>query len=133
MDPSMLGSLELAYLGDAVIELMVRERLVSQSIAGVGKLNELSRKYVKASNQSQAIQNILPLLSEKESDVYRRARNNSKISSPKSATTAEYRSATGLEALFAYLYLSGQTKRLNNLFEIAYKDVLQNEKIQNQG
>lgn len=120
-DPFLFGSLELAYLGDAVIELMVRRRLVSAGISGVGRLNELSMEYVKASAQSKAVENILPELNEKEEEVFKRARNNTKVSAPKSASTAEYRRATGFEALFAYLYLSGEIERMEYLFDIAYK------------
>ncbi len=128
MEPHMLGSLELAYLGDAVIELMVRYRLVAAGVTGVGRLNELSKEYVKASAQSKALENILPELDEKEAEIFRRARNNSKISAPKSASSAEYRRATGLEALFAYLYLQGEHSRLDYLFDLCYRDVIDGKK-----
>jgi len=121
MENLQIGSLELAYLGDAVIELMVRERLVKAGYAGAGKLNKMSLDYVRATAQSAALENILDMLSEEEMGVFKRARNNSKINAPKSASVLEYRRATGLEALFAYLYLEGRTERMNFLFDNAYK------------
>ena len=122
MDSLQIGSLELAYLGDAVIELMVRTRLVRSGTCGSGKLNKMSLQYVKATSQSSALENILPELTEEELGVYKRARNNNKISAPKSASVGEYRRATGLEALFAYLYLEGKTSRLEYLFNKAYPE-----------
>lgn len=120
MDSLQIGSLELAYLGDAVIELMVRSRLVRSGICGSGRLNKMSLEYVKATAQSAAIENILDELDEEELGVYKRARNNSKATAPKSASVGEYRRATGLEALFAYLYLEGKSERLDYLFDKAY-------------
>ena len=120
MDILQIGSLDLAYLGDAVLELMVRSSLVKAGYSGAGKMSKLSLDYVKATSQSDALEKILPELTESETGVYKRARNNSKISAPKSATVAQYRRATGLEALFAYLYLDGQTERLEYLFDKAF-------------
>lgn len=115
-----LNGLSLAYLGDAVIELLVREETVSRGIADVGKLNRIARDFVTAKNQSSALENILPVLTEEETDFYKRGRNAHGISAPKSASVAEYRRATGMEALFGHLFLSGQTERARELFNIAY-------------
>ncbi len=115
-----IGPLELAYLGDSVFELMVRTRLIKSGYAGVGRLNRLSLEYVKATAQSKALENILPYLTETEEGVFKRARNNSRMSAPKSASALEYRRATGFEALFAYLYLEGQNERMNELFDLAF-------------
>ena len=120
MDYSQLGSAELAYLGDAVLELLVREHLLKLGKVGAGRLNTLSQEFVKATAQSAALENILPLFSEEEEGVFRRARNNSKLNTPKSATAVEYRRATGFEAVFGYLYLSGRQGRIDELFKAAY-------------
>jgi ribonuclease-3 family protein len=110
----------LAYLGDCVIELKVREILVSGGMSAAGNLNNASHLYVTAKAQANAMQNILPLLSEDESAVYKRGRNMSGGNVPKTATVAEYRIATGMEVLFGYLYLFGNKERLDELFLKAY-------------
>ncbi len=113
----------LAYLGDCVIELKVRELLVNRGISGSGNLNRASLLFVKASAQAQAIQRILPLLSDEETSVFKRGRNMSGGNVPKSATMSEYRAATGMECLFGYLHLLGRTDRIGELFSAAYTDV----------
>ncbi len=120
MEPTQIASGDLAYLGDAALELLVREHLIRQGHSGPGRLNALAREYVTAVRQSAAVERILPLLDEDEADVYRRARNQHKAAPPPSATVAEYRRATGLEALLAYLYLSGRFDRMRALFAAAY-------------
>ena len=110
----------LAYLGDCVIELLVREHLVCLGISGSGNLNRASLAFVKASAQCQAMQNILPLLTEEETAVYKRGRNMSGGNVPKSATMAEYRTATGMEALFGFLHLLDRRERMVELFRTAY-------------
>lgn len=112
----------LAYLGDAVIELKVREMLVDSGISASGSLNQASRLYVKAGAQAAAMRNILPILTEEESALFRRGRNLSGGNVPKSATVSEYRAATGMETLFGYLHVTGQTDRINELFKEAYRD-----------
>ena len=110
----------LAYLGDCVIELLVREHLVGLGLSGSGNLNKASLAFVKASSQCRAMQNILPLLSEEETAIYKRGRNMSGGNVPKSATMAEYRTATGMEALFGYLHLLDKRERMAELFCAAY-------------
>lgn len=110
----------LAYLGDCVIELLVREHLVGLGISGSGNLNRASLAFVKASAQCKAMQNILPMLTEEETAIYKRGRNMSSGNVPKSATMAEYRTATGMEALFGYLHLQGDRERMLELFRAAY-------------
>lgn len=118
-----IGTLALAYLGDAVIELLVRQRLTGTGINNVGKLNEMSRQYVQAKNQSRALENILPHLSEEEMAMYKRGRNAHTAYHPKSSSVVDYRRATGFEALMGYLYSSGRGERARELFELAYKEV----------
>ena len=110
----------LAYLGDSVIELKVRELLVNRGISGSGNLNRASLTYVKATVQAEAMRTLLPLLSEEETAVYKRGRNMSGGNVPKSATVSEYRMATGMEALFGYLHLQGNVSRIDELFSAAY-------------
>ena len=110
----------LAYLGDCVIELKVRELLVNRGISGSGNLNRESLLFVKASAQAAAMRRIVPLLSEEEAAIYKRGRNMSGGNVPKSATVSEYRAATGMEVLFGYLHLSEMRDRLNELFAAAY-------------
>ena len=110
----------LAYLGDSVLEIKVRERLVSSGISGSGALNRESLRFVKASAQADAMNKILPLLSEEELLIYKRGRNMSGGNVPKSATMAEYRTATGMEVLFGYLHLTDRYDRIDELFNEAY-------------
>ncbi len=111
----------LAYLGDAVFEVMVRNLLVGRGIGDAGKLNALSLEYVKATKQSAGLERILPYLTEEEEAVYRRGRNAAGAH-PKSASVTEYRRATGLEALFGYLYRKGDMERLSHLFSLYAED-----------
>lgn len=116
------SSAALAYLGDCALELCVREYLVKEKgISSSAKLNKQALDFVKASRQAEAMKNILPILTEKESDVFHRGRNMGHSSTPKSATVAEYRNATGMEALFGWLHLSDDKERINELFRIAYE------------
>ncbi len=115
-----LNGAVLAYLGDAVIEIMTRKRVIDSGVSNVGKLNKMASHYVRATVQSEGVERILPLLTEKETDIFKRGRNAHGVSIPKSATALEYRRATGMEALFAYLYLEGQTERMELLFDTAF-------------
>lgn len=112
----------LAYLGDAVLELMVRELLICDGSGNVGKYNRDAAKYVKATSQSAAFEKISDILSEDEEYAYKHGRNAHGISAPKSASTVDYRRATGFEALFGYLYLSGKKDRMYELFRIAFSE-----------
>ena len=112
----------LAYLGDCVIELLVRERLVRQGLASSAALNKKALEYVKATAQAQAMKRLLPLLTDEEAGAFRRGRNIGHTNTPKSATVAEYRSATGMEALFGYLHLAGREERMRELFDAAYPE-----------
>lgn len=111
-----ISGANLAYIGDAVIELLIRERLV-RSGGKVGELNKAADGYVRAGYQSIVVDRLLPLLTESEAAAYRRGKNVHTNSLPKNATYLEYRKATGLEALFGYLYISGENERLRFLLE----------------
>lgn len=112
----------LAYLGDCIIERCVRERLVKRGFSSSATLNKRALEYVRASAQAEAMKNILPLLSEEESAVFHRGRNVGHTSVPRSATVAEYRAATGMEALFGYLHLADRQERIAELFDAAYPE-----------
>lgn len=112
-----LSNLGLAYLGDAVFELMVRSRLCVQGTLTSRKLHRAALDYVAAPAQAKMSEKILPFLTEAEMDVFRRGRNTKPHSVPKAAKREEYQAATALEALFGWLYLQGEKERLNILFE----------------
>ena len=120
MDIKEFSTEALAYLGDSVLEIRVREKLVRDGISGSGNLNRASLTYVKASEQADAMRRIIPLLSDEELLVFKRGRNMSGGNVPKSATMAQYRAATGMEVLFGYLHLLGRFDRIDELFCAAY-------------
>ena len=113
-----LSSLGLAHLGDSVFEVMVRSWLVLHGKAKAKDLHRATVRYVAAPAQAAAVERLLPLLTQEEADVYRRGRNTAPHSVPRAASRGEYQAATGLEALFGWLYLQGRTERLNELFEV---------------
>lgn len=110
----------LAYLGDCVLEIRVRELLVKSGVSGSGELNRRALDYVKASAQASAMHRLLPLLTDSETAIYKRGRNMSGGNVPKSATVSEYRAATGMEVLFGYLHMLGSYERIDELFAAAY-------------
>ena len=110
-----LNPVVLAFVGDAVYSLFVRERLTFFSDCKAGELNILATKEVKATAQAEFIKEIYPLLTEEEEAIFRRARNAKKTTRAKNASVAEYNMATGLEAVLGYLYLTGNTERMNFL------------------
>ena len=108
----------LAHVGDAVFELMVRTWLCENGTSKAKNLHNKAVSYVSARAQAVAAERILHMLNEEEAAVYKRGRNAHVTSSvPKGSTHEEYHAATGLEALFGYLYLSGKSERLNELFQ----------------
>ena len=119
-NPNVLGILQLAYVGDAVMELYARREVLSQGNYPSGKLVKMSKAFVTCEAQSDAVERILPYLTEKEESVYKRGRNAKTHFSPSHGELIQYRRATGLEALFGYLYLSGQNDRADEQFSLAY-------------
>ena len=111
-------TLNLAFIGDGVFDLLVREHLVRSSCAHVGELNKAKVDLVNCESQAAFARELLPVLSEEEAEVYRRGRN-AKVNSPsKHSTLSDYHAATGLEALFGYLYLKGEDARIKELFTL---------------
>ena len=112
-----MSSLGFAYLGDAVYEVMVRAWLCLHGKLTPGRQHKAALAYVAAPRQAALLERILHLLTQEEALVLKRGRNASPHSYPKGATRQEYLAATGLETLFGWLYLRGETDRLNTLFE----------------
>lgn len=111
-----ISNLGLAHIGDGVWELLVRSYLCSQGETTVAQLHRDTIAMVKAPSQAAFADRLLPLLTEEEAAYYRRGKNAHVHAVPKGATPQQYAKATGLEALFGALFLSGQTARLNELF-----------------
>lgn len=118
-NPKLLSPLTLAFLGDAVYELCVRQRVVAEGNRPSTTMHRKAVKLVNAAAQSDAFERISGALTEEELAVYKRGRNANATSSPKHAALADYRRATGVEALFGYLYLKGETERIGELFDLA--------------
>ncbi len=112
------SSAALSFLGDAVHTLAVRRHLVAQGISHAGSLNDAARPLVSAEGQAAAAARLLPHLTEGERDVYRRAYNSSHLNRPRHARGADYRAATGLEAVLGMLAHLGQEARLSTLLAL---------------
>ena len=110
-----LSAAELAYLGDAVFELLVREKLLREGVPFHGMFLR-AKKFVSAKAQSEMYHKIFPLLSPEEQSVIKRGRNLHSVSRAKNADVSEYRHATGLETLFGHLHQHGEIERLNEIF-----------------
>lgn len=122
-EPKLLSPLTLAFVGDCVFELFVRERLVCQGNCPVNSLHKRSVSQVCCSAQATAAQKILPILTPDEEEVYKRGRNAHTNHVPKNANPADYHAATAFEALFGYLYLSGKIERLRELFAVMCENI----------
>lgn len=118
VNAKQLSPLNLAFIGDCIYEIMVRETLVTNANRPVNDLHRESVKFVSAKAQTEAFEKIKDILTEEETAVYKRGRNAKVGHSPKSATEGEYHCATGVEALFGYLYLTEKTDRIKELFSV---------------
>ena len=108
--------LTLAFIGDGVYDLLVRDHLVRQANRPVGELNRRKVALVNCEIQAAFAKSLMPKLSEREQAVYKRGRNAAPKCTPKHGTIADYHSATGLEALFGYLHINGEQERIKELF-----------------
>ena len=115
VDVKSVGPVTLAFIGDAVYDLMVREMLLSKADRSSGDLHRMKVRIVRAEAQARAINDILNRLSEKELAVYKRGRNAKTFRSG-----GDYHAATGFEALMGYLYLDGQIDRVRELFALIH-------------
>ncbi len=115
-DVNKISILGLAHVGDAVYELLTRSRLCLEGHSSVMELHKRTVSRVNAAAQAEAVKKLLPHLTEEELAVYKRGRNAKVHSVPHHADIGQYHAATGLEALFGWLYLCGRTERLSALF-----------------
>lgn len=113
--------LTLAYIGDAVYELVIRSVVVERANRSANDLHKMSVKYVKAEAQAKMAKALLEHLTEDEVAVYKRGRNAKSYTVAKNASLSDYRKATGFEALMGFLYLSGQTDRMLELIKQGIK------------
>ena len=118
IEPKQLSPLNLAFIGDCVYEMLVRESLVCNANRPVNDLHKESVKFVSAKAQTYAYHKIENLLTEEEIAIFKRGRNAKVGHNPKSASQSEYHTATGIEALFGYLYLTNNLHRIQELFKI---------------
>ena len=118
-----ISNLGLAHMGDCVFEILCRAYLCASGEKTVDRLHRDTIRMVKATSQAKFADKMLPLLTEEELAYYRRGKNSHVHAVPKSATPAEYAKATGLEALFGYLFLSGQKDRANEIFCIVMQEL----------
>lgn len=123
MDPKMYSPLALAYIGDAVYELIVRTMVINHGSIQVNKMHKKSASLVNAGTQAEMIRLILEELTEEETAVYKRGRNAKSVTTAKHATVVDYRTATGFEALCGYLYLTGRLKRLVTLISHGFEKI----------
>ena len=120
-NPNLLSPSVLAFVGDAVYGLYVRTKLAEVNRPS-GELHKLSVKLVNATAQAEAFRLIEPMLTEKELSVFKRGRNFRTGNTPKNSTGGEYHTATGLETLFGFLYLSNENDRAKELFNIIWQN-----------
>ena len=121
-DIDAISNLGLAHMGDCVFEILCRGWLCAQGGKNVGNLHRDTIRMVNANAQSAFVDKLLPHLTEEEMSYYRRGKNAHVHAVPKSCTPTDYAKATGLEALFGVLWLSGQTERLNQLFKTVMEE-----------
>ncbi|ONI45733.1 ribonuclease III [Candidatus Epulonipiscioides gigas] len=126
VDPKVYSPLVLAYIGDAIYEIFVRDYIVKKANAPVNKLHKEAKQYVKASGQAKMYHKIKDILTEEEFAVLKRGRNARSATSPKNGDIIEYRLATGVEALVGFLYLQNNNKRLATIMEIGMKEIERN-------
>ncbi len=126
----LLSPLTLAFLGDGVYELLVRRTLIERhGSMPANKLHTLTVQLVRASAQAKVYDVLYDKLSGQEQDILRRGRNANSTKCPKNADPGEYRKATGVEALFGYLYLRGEQGRIEELFERIYDEILRGDEL----
>ncbi len=119
-DIMMLSPLQLAYVGDAVYELLIRTNILKKEL-NVNHLHKSAKKYVKAEGQSKIVHFLEPILTENEKYYVKKGRNTKTNSSPKNADLIDYKYATGFECLMGYLYLTNQDERLAQIFDYILK------------
>lgn len=117
-DVNKISMLGLAHVGDAVYELLYRSKLCTDGHTAVAEMHRMTVAFVRAEAQAEAAAKLLPVLTQDETSVFKRGRNAKVNSVPHNADIGQYHAATGLEALFGWLYLLSRTERINELFNI---------------
>lgn len=117
MNINNLNALELAYIGDAVYEVLIREHLIRKGIRKVNNLQKEAKKFVSAKGQTEILNELTNsnFLSEEELEIIKRARNYKSTSKPKNTDIITYKYATGFEALIGYLYLNNSVDRIKEI------------------
>ena len=118
-EPEKMNTTALAYLGDAIYETYIRERVIRLGVSHADRLHRASVPYVCAQGQAKAVRKILDALTEEEQALVRRARNRKSATKPRHADAVTYKWATAFEALIGYLYLSDRSQRLDEVLEYA--------------
>lgn len=118
-EEAYLNTTALAFLGDAVYETFIRNRVLEKGEVHADMLHRKAVRYVQASSQAKALRKLLPILTEEETALVKRARNRKSASKPKNADPVDYKLATAFEALIGFLYLSHQEERLRQIQEQA--------------
>lgn len=118
-EEAYLNTTALAFLGDAVYETFIRSRVLETGEIHADMLHRKAVRYVRAESQARALRKLLPMLTEEEMALVKRARNRKSASKPKNADPVAYKLATAFEALVGYLYLSHQEERLRQIQEQA--------------
>ena len=127
-NPNLYNPLVLEYVGDSLYDINERSRLISENEnMPVQRLHIKTTQYVKAHGQSEAVAYIEKMLTDEELAVFKRGRNAKSFTVPKNADVGEYRRATGFEALLGWLYMKGQTDRLEEIMKAAYEAIHINE------
>lgn len=129
-DIKTYSPLALAYIGDAIYDLVIRTMLIMRGNSQVNKLHKRASSFVKAAAQKQIMEVLEPLLTPQEHSYYKRGRNAKSFTTAKNASIVEYRVATGFEALLGFLYLTGQMERLMELVKIGTNALTQIETAQ---
>lgn len=119
--PEQYSPLTLAYIGDAIYELVIRTILVREANTQVNKLHKKASSLVKAETQSLMIESLEQVFTEEEMRIYKRGRNAKSFTSAKNASIVDYRRATGFEAVMGYLYLKGDYDRIIDLVHAGIK------------
>ena len=124
---AQMNAVTLAFLGDAVFTLFVRERLVRSNTGKAADLQRASSKVVSAKGQSVFLEKVLELFTDEEQDIFHRGRNAKKATKSKNASAAEYARSTGFEAVLGYLYLIGEDERIAYLLSFIENDALKGQ------
>ena len=122
VDIREMNPLSLAFMGDGVLELLVRQHLVERSRLLPGKLHTEAVRYVSARSQFLEMKLLEPMLTEEENAVFRRGKNANKATVAKHASVEEYRTSTGFECLLGWLYLKGRNERIMELMDVLWRE-----------